>query len=117
MTAPAAAVRPADWRAKAAVTLAQHAQAVLDDATSTPAYVTHAIVLSCCPDITDDAELLRLWEAYLDRVEREKGIEDGTLHWSAIDDSLTCGERTETAREIARQDTADALADLLGRQP
>ena len=47
----------------------------------------------------------------------EKGIEDGTLHWSAIDDSLTCGERTETAREIARQDTADALADLLGRQP
>jgi hypothetical protein len=93
-----APAQPLEWRVKAAVTLAQLAELTIEGCTEFPPGVTAAIVWACCPHITGDGERERLWTAYLGAVEREKALDEGGA-----------------AREIARQDAADALALLTGR--
>lgn len=73
-------------------------------------------VLAAASQLAGEA-LAAAWNAYLDAVSAELAIEDGVLDWRDIDDTITCCERTETAREIARERSADALAVLTGRQP
>ena len=54
------------------------------------------------------------WLEYRARLEVAEGVAHGQLDWRAIDDELTCRERTAAAVEIAYQDAEDALDVLAG---
>jgi hypothetical protein len=111
------AVAPEQARGKipAAVILARTAMyAATSDGTPDPA--TIRAIVRACSSIADPAQAMAAWAEYADAVATETGLEDGTLSWYDIAPDLTCGERTETAREIARQMSADALAVLMGGQ-
>lgn len=51
---------------------------------------------------------------FCERLALADAADQGVLDWRQVDDTLTCSERTETAREIARQDADAALAILIG---
>lgn len=95
------------------VLLARLAHHVLTASTETDPSVVRAVVRVASPlrgQARQDA-----WDAYLEAVRTEMAIEDGLIDWRDVDDCLTCPDRTEVAREIAQQRSAEALALLTGR--
>jgi hypothetical protein len=54
------------------------------------------------------------WLEYRARLDIADGITEGRLHWSVVDDSLCCPDRTEAAIERACEDAEEALSLLAG---
>ena len=102
--------------AKAAVTLAQLAQHVLDSKTEVrPESFIAAVVRACCPQITSGSERMRLWAEYVAAVKLESDLLDGLIGYQQVDDSLTCIDRTQAAIDIAVERSRLALEALTGR--
>ena len=114
-TALVPSVRDKAEATKAAVTLAQLAQHVLDATTEVrPESFITAVVRACCPHITSGAERMRLWREYLAAVKQESDLLDGLIGWADVDPELTCVDRTQAAIDIAVEMSKQALEALVG---
>ena len=111
-------VRDKAEAAKAAVTLAQLAQHVLDCRTEVrPESFIAAVVRACCPQGMTRPERTRLWEEYLAAVKQKSDLLDGLIGYQQVDDSLTCIDRTQAAIDIAVERSRAALEALVGGAP
>ena len=103
--------------AEPAVTLAGLALQILNDPCGYDLAGVRPGELIAASSMLSGAPLAEAWLDYLGAKRDELDIEDGVIDWRLIDDTLTCPERTEVAREIARQRSAEALEVLTGRSP
>jgi len=62
-------------------------------------------------------DLTRCWDEVLWALRDHLAIEDGLITWREIDDSLTCADRTQAARDIAYERFASALEVLAAPLP
>ncbi len=76
-----------------------------------PPEAAEALLSAWC---RDRADLEDRWLDFCERLALADAADQGVLDWRQVSDDLTCTERTETAREIARQDADAALAVLIG---
>lgn len=100
---------------KAAQTLAQLAQHVLDSSTEVDPVMVRAVVRACCPGHLSLSERMRLWEDYLAAVKQESELLDGVITWQQVDPEITATDRTQAAIDIAVEISKQALEALVGR--
>lgn len=126
MTAPAPLRRPAAKVAplpphrmvRASVILSRLALHMTESCVPVADEHVRAIVRACSP-IADDQERALAWAEYLARVWVELDVEAARVPPCEVldEDELAGPDCAETARQVARQRSADALDVLTGRLP
>jgi hypothetical protein len=79
-----------------------------------PAKAVPVLAEAFAHDSLHGPRLEAAWQEYLERLAIADDADRGCLDYHLVAPDLTCGNRTEIAGEIARQDAADALALLAG---